>query len=185
MPSLALVPLVAWSGGVSVLALIDAYHLVLPTPIVRVAILGTGALLATTNILSGVPHDLLCAVGAMAAAGTIYGAWSLIRPCALGFGDVRMACLIALGAGACSPSAAMVALSCAPFAAGVGGKFRATRTKPPQVVPTGPGCQPVTIVTGGGGATGERGPQGTRTVPMPLGPLLALAGITGVVASAV
>ena len=118
----------------------------------------------------GARHELLWALGAMSAAGATYGAWSLIKPSALGFGDVRMACLVALGVGACSPSVAMVVISCAPFAAGLGGRYRAARPRPTRSphrgarAPTGDNCQRRRLP---GEQTGPGPCRGTAHAPWP------------------
>lgn len=135
--SLVFVPLIGWACGLSVLGLIDAHHRVLPTPIARAAVVGTGTSLAAVSFVSGAGRELVGAAGAASAAAVVYGAWSLVRPRSLGFGDVRMACLVALGVGARSLPVATVVLSCAPLAAGIGSKCRAAPTRHVPV-PLGP-----------------------------------------------
>ncbi|MGH9104611.1 MAG: hypothetical protein ACRDZX_02000 [Acidimicrobiales bacterium] len=153
---LALVPLAGWASAVVVLGLVDAERLVLPTPLVRAAALVTcGALLVAGGATGN--WGLLARAGAAAgAAGAVYGAWSLARPRNLGFGDVRMACLVGGGVAALSPPVSAVALACAPLAAAIFGRF--------------------------GARNGGTGPAGRR--PVPLGPFLAFAGVMGAISSA-
>jgi leader peptidase (prepilin peptidase)/N-methyltransferase len=149
-----LVALVVWAFGLTVLAFVDLRYFVLPTVPVRLTGLATLALLCATGIWSrDWEHVFWGAICAGVALG-VFGAWALANPQSLGFGDARMACLMALGAGAVSPGGALVALGCAPFIAGVIGKWRAA----PSLVPHG------------------------RRVA--LGPIMALGGICVVVASA-
>jgi leader peptidase (prepilin peptidase) / N-methyltransferase len=171
-PPVALSPLVGWACALSVLGLIDTQELALPTPILRAATLATGASLVATSAAAGAWDGLLSAAGAAAAAAAAYGTWALVRPRALGFGDVRMACLVALGVGACSPSWSLVALSCAPLAAGLGCRYAGRR---PRVV-----AAAVPATTAG---QADGGSMSARAVP--LGPFLAIAGVVGVVAGAI
>jgi leader peptidase (prepilin peptidase) / N-methyltransferase len=149
---LAVLGLVAWACSLAILGLIDAEHFVLPTPILRLATTVTAVALVAAARVSGDWRPVLSAATTAAVAGSAYGAWALAKPEGLGFGDVRMAFLVAIGVGACSIAGALVALSCAPLAAGLVAR-----------------------------CPGRRSPvSGT-----PLGPFLALAGVVGVVASAI
>jgi hypothetical protein len=153
--------LVGWAVAVSLLALIDAGKFVLPTPILRVAIVTTGGGLVAAGALSGQWQRPLGAAGAVAVAAAVYGTWSLLSPVGIGFGDVRMACLVALGVGARSLPVALVVLAWAPLAAALMGKYWRP-VRPPMT----------TAIPEGG-------------IPIPLGPFLACAGILGVVAVAI
>lgn len=165
--------LVGWACALSVLGLIDSHRFVLPTSLLRVATLTTATLLLGASGASGHWQPVISAVGAFMVAGIAYGAWSLLHPEGLGFGDVRMACLVALGLGACSLPVALVALSTAPLGAGVAARLAPGRYwshNQNDFLATG---QP---------ALGRR--AGKPAVAIPLGPFLAFAGIVGVVAGA-
>jgi leader peptidase (prepilin peptidase)/N-methyltransferase len=158
---LAVAAMLGWAVSVSLLALIDAGKFVLPTPILRAAIVTTGGGLVAAGALSGQWQRPLSAAAAVIVAAVVYGTWSLVSPVAIGFGDVRMACLVALGVGARSLPVALVVLAWAPLAAALMGKYwRPARTPPGRTMPEG-------------------------GIPIPLGPFLACAGILGVVALAI
>jgi leader peptidase (prepilin peptidase) / N-methyltransferase len=146
--------LAAWACGLAVLALIDSQELVLPTVVVRAAIVATGCPLLAASVRAGNWRYFLWGAGCAVAATAVFGLWALIKPQGLGFGDVRVAGLVALGAGALSPANTLVALSVAPLAAGVGARYCARRAG---------SAQPVAV---------------------PLAPFLAIGGILAVVASA-
>jgi prepilin signal peptidase PulO-like enzyme (type II secretory pathway) len=131
LPPLVTSSLAVWAGALAVLALIDRESLVLPTKFVR-----TATLLVTSLLVAGASgpgdrrylwHGMACAL----VAGAVFGAWAVSNPRGLGFGDARMACLVALGAGTLSLSGSLVALSCSPFVAGLVGKHRARHTSGP------------------------------------------------------
>jgi len=147
--------LVVWACGLSLLALVDQETLMLPSKLVRSCAFATTGLLlvsAVTGSWRYVGRGAACAL----AGYVVFGTWAVLRPQSLGFGDVRMASLVALGAGALSAQACLVALVTAPvLAASVpifGRKLYKTR-------PTGH--------------------------PVALGPFLAAGGIAAVVFSAI
>lgn len=136
---LVLAALIGWACALCVLGLIDAEQFVLPTPILWFAAVMTFVALVAAATVSGNWRHLFSAVLTVVVAGGAYGAWAWAKPQGLGFGDVRMACLVALGVGACSMGSALVALSCAPLAAGLVAKCAGRRAAAhPVAVPLGP-----------------------------------------------
>ena len=125
----AVVSIVIWAFGLTLLALIDREKLVLPTKLVHICALATVSLVlagcATTGEWRFCWQGALCAV----IAGTVFAFWALLRPVGLGFGDVRMAALVAFGAGMFSPAGCFVALACAPLLAGAVAHFTGKTTK--------------------------------------------------------
>ena len=119
LPFLGRLALAVWAGALAILALIDHESLVIPTKVVRSAILATIALLFSGSVAAG-DWDYLwqSAVCAGTAAG-LFAAWAAISPRGLGFGDVRMAALVALGTGALSVPGSLTALACSPLVAGL------------------------------------------------------------------
>lgn len=154
--SLWVVPfLVVWASGLALLSLLDEETLLLPSKLIHLCAVVDVCLLVANGVATGnwsyLGKGLLCGVAAFAA----FGLWALLQPNGLGLGDVRLALLVALGAGTVSPVGCIVTLACAPaVAAGV------------STLPRKYG----TIA---------------RSTPIALGPFLALAGITAVVASAI
>jgi hypothetical protein len=146
---------VTWAFGLALLALVDGERMLLPSKLLHICALATVSLVlagcAATGEWRYFWRGALCAV----IAGFVFAAWSLLRPMGLGFGDVRMAVLVAFGAGMCSPAGAFVALACAPLVAGAFSNCR--------------------------GRTGET----AMPRPVALGPFLAVGGIAVVVVSAV
>jgi leader peptidase (prepilin peptidase) / N-methyltransferase len=144
-----------WACGLALLALVDRETLFIPRQLVHVCACTAIGLLVANSAAAGdwdyVTRSFLCALAAVAA----FGAWALLRPASLGLGDARMAGLVALGTGAVSPAACIVALTCAPFLAACISSRRLRR----------------------------RSGEGNKTIA--LGPFLALAGIVAVVARAV
>jgi leader peptidase (prepilin peptidase)/N-methyltransferase len=176
---LALLGLVGWACALCVLGLIDAEQFVLPTPILRFAAVTTVVALMVAATVSGNWRHLFSALLTVVGAGCVYGAWAWARPHGLGFGDVRMACLVALGVGASSMATALVVLSCAPLAAGVVAKYAGRRAAVHGMATasiSGPALEAGRCAAGHGAA---------RPVAVPLGPFLAVAGIVGVVAVAI
>jgi leader peptidase (prepilin peptidase) / N-methyltransferase len=146
--------LVPWATMVGALALVDARERVVPTPAVRLA---TASVLALLAAACAVRHDwavLARGAGCATAVWVFLATWALLAPKALGFGDVRMAFLVGLGAGAVSAAGALAGLACAPLGAGLWGKLPMRRS-------------------------GGRYEEGVA-----LGPFLALAGIAVAVAGA-
>lgn len=140
LPPLIVASLAVWAMALAILALIDQQSLVIPTKLVHVAVLMATALLIAGS--SGVGDERYFWQGAACAGGVgiLFGAWAAVRPRELGFGDVRMASLVALGAGTLSIPGSLAALSCSPLIAGLVGKRRA-RSKPapsPAAVALGP-----------------------------------------------
>jgi leader peptidase (prepilin peptidase) / N-methyltransferase len=144
-----------WACGLAMLALVDRETLLLPHKLVHLCGSAIVGLLLASSAVTGdwgyIERGLLCAVVAAAA----FGAWALLRPRSLGLGDARMACLVAVGAGALSPAGCLVALTCAPFLAACTSALRRRRERV------------------------------ARTKPIALGPFLALAGVVAVLARAV
>jgi leader peptidase (prepilin peptidase)/N-methyltransferase len=154
LPVLALLSLAVWAVALAVLALIDHESLVVPTKLVRAAILVALFLLALGSLGTGDWRHLWQGAACAAIAACSFGAWSAINPRGLGFGDARMASLVALGAGALSPPGSLVALACSPLAAGLVGKHRL------------------------------RNGRGTGQAAVALGPFLAVGGLAVVIAHA-
>ena len=102
LPVLALLSLAVWALALVVLALIDRESLVVPTKLVRAAVVAAISLLALGSFGTGDWRHLWQGAACAAIAACSFGAWSAINPRGLGFGDVRMASLVALGAGALS-----------------------------------------------------------------------------------
>jgi leader peptidase (prepilin peptidase)/N-methyltransferase len=131
--------LVVWASALAVLGLVDSRHFVVPTALVRLSALATGGFLLGAGGLSGDWQCVVGGVGCALVAGGLFAVWAVAKPQGLGFGDVRMACLVALGAGAICPAGAAVALSCAPLVAGVLSRHRAnTGARGAAPVPLGP-----------------------------------------------
>ena len=131
--------IVVWACGLALLALVDGESLVLPSKLLHTSALATVTLVlagcATTGEWRYLWQGALCA----AIAGLVFACWSLLRPRGLGFGDVRMAVLVAFGAGMCSPAGGFVALACAPLLAGAISNFvgRSGKTAMPRPVALG------------------------------------------------
>jgi hypothetical protein len=126
----------------------------LPSKLIYLCAFAAGSLLLAEGVATSKWHylcnGLLCAITALLA----FGVWTLLQPRTLALGDARLASLVALGAGALSPVACVVALACAPaVAAGLSIFLRKYK-------------------------------RTDRSTPMALGPFLALAGIVVVVAGA-
>jgi leader peptidase (prepilin peptidase)/N-methyltransferase len=154
LPPLLTSALAVWAGSLALLGLIDRETLVLPTKLVHPAIVASGCLLVAGSWGEGQRHYLWQGAAGAGLAGTLFGAWAAVRPGALGFGDARMACLVALGAGVSSLPGTFVAVSCAPLLAGLVGRLRSRRS---------PGCARAAVA---------------------LGPFLAVGGLLVVVARA-
>jgi leader peptidase (prepilin peptidase)/N-methyltransferase len=170
--------LVIWACALVVLGFVDARQFVLPTALVHAAAVATCCLLVATGICTGDWRYLSRGLECSAVAGAAFGTWSMLKPASLGFGDVRMACLVALGAGALSPAAALVALSCAPLAAGISARRLARR------LAVASGDDPAEeLAEGPAGRPGRRAGR-VGAFPVPLGPFLAVGGIAAVLASA-
>jgi leader peptidase (prepilin peptidase) / N-methyltransferase len=154
--SLWLLPfLVIWANGLALLALIDQETLLLPSKVIHTCVLVVVCLLLVDGVATGNSRYLGQGLACGLAALTVFGLWALWRPNRLGFGDARFAALVAVGAGALSPAGCVAALACAPAAAAAISTLRRHYR----------GSPPKT--------------------PIALGPFLALAGITAVVASAI
>jgi len=145
---------VTWAAGLCWLSWQDWRGLAVRTSSVRLVGLASGAWFVAGSALS---RDWRMAVlGTVCAllVGGALAAWSLSRPGQLGFGDVRVATLMAFGAGAVSPSACLVAAPVACLVAALSAKARKARSR------------------GGGGQAA------------PLVPFLALAGLVVVASAA-
>jgi hypothetical protein len=154
--SLWLLPaLVIWANGLALLALIDQETLLLPSKLIHLCAAVVVCLLLVDGVATSnwryLEEGLVCGSAALA----VFGLWALWQPGRLGFGDARLASLVALGAGAFSPAGCVVALACAPAAAAAISTLRRNYGGLPPKAPAA------------------------------LGPFLALAGITAVVAGAI
>jgi leader peptidase (prepilin peptidase)/N-methyltransferase len=117
--------LAVWAGATAVLALIDHESLVVPTEIARGAILATLGLLVMGGIAAADWRHLWQSAFCTCLGAACFGAWAAVNPRGLGFGDVRMAMLVAAGAGAISVPGTVTALACSPLVAGLVGRYRA------------------------------------------------------------
>jgi prepilin signal peptidase PulO-like enzyme (type II secretory pathway) len=122
--SLAAPVLVLWAAALVALAVRDVRSRSVPTRWARAAMLATASGVATAGALSGDWRPALSGALSWAVAAVSYGTWGLARPNRIGFGDVRVACLVALGEGVVSPPATLVSLACAPLVAGLVGRRR-------------------------------------------------------------
>jgi leader peptidase (prepilin peptidase)/N-methyltransferase len=153
-PSLIAAALALWAGALAILALIDHESLVVPTKLVRPAIVVAGSLLASGALSTGDWRYLWQGAACAGMAAGSFGAWAAVNPRGLGFGDARMASLVALGSGALSPPGSLVALACSALAAGLAGR------RPARHVP------------------------GAERRAVALGPFLAVGGLVVVIAHA-
>jgi leader peptidase (prepilin peptidase)/N-methyltransferase len=154
LPFLGRLALAVWAGALAILALIDHESLVIPTKVVRSAVLATIALLFSGSVATGDWNYFWQSAFCAGTAAGLFAAWAAISPRGLGFGDVRMAALVALGTGALSVPGSVTALACSPLVAGLVSRLQ-------------PGSRP-----GGKGAA------------VALGPYLAAGGLTMVMAHA-
>jgi len=180
---LTLLWLVAWATMATFLGLVDLEEMVVPSSLVRVAVVLSAALCAATCAANHQWGPLERAATCGVGAWVVFAGWAFVAPSKLGFGDARMAALVALGAGAAGAGRTFVALSCAPLAAAIAGRCLATKgehrrqgLRRARKSRTTEGKQPSVNVAG------NQGPS--KHVAVPLGPFLALAGITVVVAHA-
>ncbi len=127
-PPLARSALAVWAGALAVIALIDQESLVIPTKVVRAAIVATATLLISASMSMGNWRHLWQGVLCAGIAIGLFGSWAAINPRGLGFGDVRMATLVALGGGTLSVPGSLAALACSAFVAGLVSRHRAGRT---------------------------------------------------------
>jgi len=160
-----------WAGALGIFALVDIERMLLPTPWLRAAgaLVAIGLAWGCSASRDWKPFAWAGISCAATAAG--YLTWYTLAPASIGLGDVRLACLVAFGAGAFCPAASMAAVSCAPLAAGLTGVAmsakRQLRSRQRSAVPAQL-CQ-------------ARPP--TR-VAVPLGPFLAVAGLVAAVGNA-
>jgi leader peptidase (prepilin peptidase)/N-methyltransferase len=116
--------LVPWAAMAALLAAVDLSERVVPTAAARAASVATLVLAVSCCAGSGDWSPVPRALGCAAVVWALLAAWSVLSPCTLGFGDARVAFLVALGAGAISPARALAALAGAHFAAGLWSKLR-------------------------------------------------------------
>ena len=147
---------VPWAVMVALLGLVDLAERVVPTLLVRAATGTTAVLAALVCSLTGDWGPLVRGGACALASWAVFATWAVLAPGSLGFGDARMACLVALGAGAASPAGTVVALACSVMTAGAWGRLRE-------------GARPGLV-------------RGRR--PVALGPLLALSGLAVAVTGA-
>jgi hypothetical protein len=195
-----------WAVMVALLGLVDLVERVVPTLLVREAIGLTTVLGVLVGFLTGQWAPLVQG-GVCALAGwAVFATWAMLAPGRLGFGDARMVCLVAMGAGAASPAGALVALACSAMTAATWGRVRrradrgsagmaGDRTSamgPGEGVALAPGGR-VALGLGGRVVSGARRwvVSGVRRWaepgpgrPVALGPLLALSGIAVAAAGA-
>lgn len=102
--------LVAWSASLAWLAARDVEAMVLPTRVVYVTLAVTALGLGSAALARAEWGRLGLAAGCGVAMEGLFALWALGRPGSLGFGDVRLAGLIGLGAGWLSPGVAVLVL---------------------------------------------------------------------------
>ena len=132
LPPLVVSSLAVWAGALAILALIDQESLVLPTKLVRAALIVATGLLAAGTLGAAQRHYLWQGATTACVAGVFFAAWAAVNPRGLGFGDARMACLVGVGAGVLSFSGAPVALSCSALVAGLVGRYRLRHSLGPE-----------------------------------------------------
>jgi hypothetical protein len=164
--------LIPWAVMASLLALVDFAKGVIPTPAARSATVITVVLLVAACRQTGHWGQIWRGGACAAVAWAVFAAWAVISPRSLGFGDARMVCLVALGAGAVSPAGTFVAVSCSLMAGASWGKMR------PRMV--GGRLLAKHSWRAGSLAAEEVGEQKA----VALGPLLALSGIVVAVTNA-
>ncbi len=164
--------LIPWAVMVTFLGLVDFAKGVIPTPAARSATVITAVLLLAGCAQTGHWGQIWRGAACAAVAWAVFAAWAVISPRSLGFGDVRMVCLVALGAGAVSPAGTFVAVSCSLMAGASWGKAR------PRLVR---GRSPAKPPWGAASLAAE-GVSAQKAVA--LGPLLALSGIAVAVTNA-
>jgi prepilin signal peptidase PulO-like enzyme (type II secretory pathway) len=138
LPLLGRLALVIWAVALAILALIDQESLVIPTKIVRGAIITTTALFVSASVTAGDWHYFWRSALCAALSAGLFGAWAAVSPRRLGSGDVRMATLVALGTGALSLPGSLTALACSPLAAALLSRSRAGRRHQGGAVALGP-----------------------------------------------
>lgn len=149
--------LVPWAVMASLLGLVDLVERVVPTRPARAATTLTFALLVASSASTGQWAALARGVACAVAAWSVFAVWAVIAPQSLGFGDARIVCLVALGAGALSPGGTFVAVSCSLLVGAAWGQVGHRSRK----------CEP-----------------GAERKGVALGPLLVLSGLGVAVASA-
>jgi leader peptidase (prepilin peptidase)/N-methyltransferase len=124
---LVTVALAVWAAAIAILGLIDWESLVLPTKVVRLATVAAGALLAAGGVRTGDWHYFWRGAACAGLVGGLFAVWAALSPEGLGFGDVRMAFLVALGSGVFSVPASLAAVSCSSLFAGLAATCRSAR----------------------------------------------------------
>jgi leader peptidase (prepilin peptidase)/N-methyltransferase len=117
LPALDVVTVTVWASGVAGLALVDGWQKTVPSTTLRALAGATAFLLVAAAVGTG--HWRPAVDGALCAflAVTAFSVWVLVAPRSLGLGDVRMAGLVGLGAGAVAPLACLTLMACAPAVA--------------------------------------------------------------------
>jgi leader peptidase (prepilin peptidase) / N-methyltransferase len=154
-PTLMVTYLMVWACGVVLLALVDRETLLLPRQLMHVCAFVTGGVLLADAAVTRDWDYLGRSALSSLVTCVIFGAWAFAQPNSLGLGDARMAGLVALGAGGLSPADCVAALACAPL---IAASISSLRWRYRRI---------------------------DRSIPMALGPFLALAGIVAVVGSAI
>lgn len=113
--------MVVWAAGLAWLAACDVEVMVVPTRVVYVTLVVTALGLGSAALAGGQWGRLGLAAGCGVALEGSFALWALGRPGSLGFGDVRLAGLIALGAGWLSPGVAVLVVVAGMAVAGLVG----------------------------------------------------------------
>lgn len=144
--------LAVWAAGITALASVDFERFVIPSTTVWVLGVLTAVAICSASAAADDWSYLMGGSCCAVAVSLALFAWLRITPDAIGMGDVRMACLTALGAGALDPAACLAAMAVGFF------------------------------VAGAVSCAGSR--ERLAPTPVPLGPFLAVGGLTAVVAGA-
>lgn len=102
--------MVAWVAGLGWLAARDVEAMVLPTRVIYATLAATALGLGFAALAGAQWGRFGLAAGCGAALEGLFALWALGWPGSLGFGDVRLAGLIGLGAGWLSPGVAVLVL---------------------------------------------------------------------------
>lgn len=113
--------MVAWAAGLAWLAARDVEVMVLPTRVVYATLAATALGLGSAALAEAQLGRLGLAAGCGVALEGLFALWAVGRPGSLGFGDVRLAGLIGLGAGWLSPGVAVLVLMVGMSVAGLVG----------------------------------------------------------------
>ena len=133
-----LVGMVLWSTGTAWLAMLDLKSNKIPRGHLTAVGWGTLACLLAASLSMGywghLVTGVICALLTMTAAAI----WYARCPGAIGFGDVRLAGVVALGSGSINPAWSITAVICAIFASGAASKASSLANGRPLSAPLGP-----------------------------------------------